>query len=490
MLDQRQIPLLEALQACVQQPHAAFYAPGHKRGQGTPQPLIDQLGSAVFRADLPELPELDNLFAPQGVIREAQQLAAAAFGAERTWFLVNGSTCGVMAAIAATCHPGEQIILPRNSHSSAISGLIASGAMPIFIQPEYDPVLDLVHCITPTAVAAGLEQYPEAKAVMMVCPTYHGICGDMAAIAKVAHQHQIPLLVDEAHGPHFAFHPDLPSSALAAGADLAVQSVHKVLAAMTQAAMLHVQGSYVSYERISQALQLFQSTSPSYLLLASLDAARQQMALQGHSLMEQTLQLADRARSEIKQISKLSMLEPEQAGLTPGFSALDRTRLTVITADLGLSGFAADQILHQQLGVTAELPSLHHLTFILSLGNTEADVQQLVQALAILSQAGGSRNHLRKKLGLSLLQVEGVSVPLLSPREAFFAASEAVPFHQAKGRISAELICPYPPGIPVLLPGEAIAPVALDFLQQVGACGGKNSGCRDLSLQTLRVVRD
>ena len=380
---QERTPLLDALWAAAHRPHAPFYAPGHKRGQGISQPMINLLGASVFSADLPELPGLDNLFAPESVIQEAQELAAAAFGAEQTWFLVNGSTAGVIAAILATCGAGDKIILPRNIHQSAIAGLVLSGAIPVFINPEFDLSTDLAHSITPAAVAAALQQYPDAKAVMMIYPTYHGACGDVSAIAQLTHQHNIPLLVDEAHGPHFAFHPDLPPSALSVGADLAVQSTHKVLGAMTQASMLHVQGHRVDRERLSKALQLVQSTSPSYLLLASLDGARQQMALYGELLMTQTLQLADQARNQISQIPGLSVLELVK---TPGFLALDRTRLTVRVTELGLSGFEADEIFHQQLGVIAELPTLEHLTFIISLGNTEADINQLVQAFTTLAQ--------------------------------------------------------------------------------------------------------
>src|SRR5919202_2133332 len=245
MLDQTKAPLLKALQESAHKPHAPFYTPGHKRGQGIPQPMLNLLGASVFQVDLPELPDLDNLFAPEGVIKEAQELAADAFGADQTWFLVNGSTGGVMAAILATCNSGDKIILPRNIHQCAIAGLVLSGAVPVFINPEFDPSSDLAHSITPTAVAKALKQYPDAKAVMMVYPTYQGVCGDVRAIAQLVHEHNIPLLVDEAHGPHFAFHPDLPPSALSAGADLAVQSTHKVLGAMTQASMLHIQGNRV-----------------------------------------------------------------------------------------------------------------------------------------------------------------------------------------------------------------------------------------------------
>lgn len=491
---QDRTPLLDALRVSAHKPDAPFYAPGHKRGQGIPQPLLELLGASVFPADLPELPDLDNLFAPEGVIQEAQELAAAAFGADQTWFLVNGSTAGVMAAILATCDAGDKIILPRNIHQSAIAGLILSGAIPVFINPEYDPSNDLAHSITATAVAAALRQHPDAKAVMMVYPTYHGVCGNVKAIAQLAHQYNVPLLVDEAHGPHFAFHPDLPPSALSAGADLTVQSTHKVLGAMTQASMLHIQGNLVERDRLSKALQMLQSTSPSYLLLASLDAARQQMALHGEKLMTRTLQLASDARNAIRQIPGLSILELTN---TPGFFALDKTRLTVKVSELGFSGFEADEIFHQQLGVTAELPTLQHLTFIISLGNQESDIKNLIQAFVTITQDAyrpKALNHLKdlfKKWKEELLFVHPSSFILrsvLSPREAFFAKTETLPVEQAIDRISAELVCPYPPGIPALMPGEIINPAALEYLQQVLALGGNITGCSDPSFKTLKVV--
>ncbi|NQE32550.1 Arginine decarboxylase [Microcoleus sp. IPMA8] len=516
---QQQTPLLNALRDRTNHPHAPFYAPGHKGGQGISGALIDLFGAAVFRSDLPELPELDNLFNPEGAIAEAQDLAAAAFGAKSTRFLANGSTCGIIAAILATCGPGDKIILPRNIHSSAISGLILSGAIPIFVNPEYNPDWDIANSITPEATASALEQHPDAKAVMIVYPTYHGVCGNLRAIAQITHQYNIPLLVDEAHGAHFNFHPNLPEPALSAGADLTVQSIHKTLGAMTQASMLHVKGDRIDIQKLNKALQLVQSTSPSYILLASLDAARQQIALHGKELMGQTLQLAEKARSRISQIPGLSVLEPLN---TPGFAALDRTRLTVKVSDLGITGFAADEILHSQLGVTAELPMPRHLTFIISLGNTESDIDNLVKACTLLEgrrkkEEGSSATDsvtdvtdvtdVRKKEEVRKKKSErrspmsdgrfahsptlplSHSPPLVSPREAFFFPAETVPADKAVDRLSAELICPYPPGIPVLMPGEIITPEAVDYLQQILAAGGKITGCSDRNLQTLKVVR-
>ena len=479
---QSKTPLLDALNALAHKPDAAFYAPGHKRGQGISQSLANLLGQSLFQADLPELPELDNLFAPEGVIEEAQQLAAEAFGAEKTWFLVNGSTCGVMAAILATCNPGDKIILPRNIHQSAIAGLILSGAIPIFINPEYDLKLDLVHSITSEAVEEVLQRHSDTKAVMILYPTYHGVGGDIQEIAKITHHYNIPLLVDEAHGAHFNFHPDLPPSALWAGADLTIQSTHKVLGAMTQASMLHLQGTRIESQRITKALQILQSTSPSYLLLASLDAARQQIALQGKHLLTKALNLAEEARGQLNQIPGLSILELEQP--IPGFKYLDQTRLTINVTQLGLNGFEADEILHEQLGVTAELPMLQHLTFIISIGNTLTDIEKLIQAFTTLSL---SSSHLPLSSISPILPISNISS--ISPRDVFFAETETLPLEKTIGRINAELICPYPPGIPLLMPGEIITSESVDYLQQVLILGGKITGCSDRTLNTLVVCK-
>ena len=499
---QLKTPLLDALQNCANRSHSPFYAPGHKQGRGIPQPLVELLGEKVFRSDLPELPELDNLFNPEAAIAEAQQLAAAAFGADRTWFLANGSTCGIIAAILAVCSPGDKIILPRNIHQSVISGLILSGAIPIWIAPEYDRNWDIANCITPESTAAALKQHPDAKAVMAVYPTYHGVCGNLRAIAQITHQYNIPLLADEAHGAHFNFHPELPEMALSAGADLTVQSIHKTLSAMTQASMLHVRGSRIDIHKLNQALQFVQSTSPSYLLLASLDTARQQMALDGEQLIEKTLLLAETARSRLSKIPGLSVLEPLN---TPGFAALDRTRLTVKVSELGITGFAADEILHSQLGVTAELPMRQHITFIISLGNTESDIENLVKSFTILvsiNQHDEGFNYLgenseknNNKQDFSPFPLSqgghGGTAPtiLLSPREAFFSPTETVAADKAVDRPSAELICPYPPGIPVLMPGEIITQTAIEYLQQIQAAGGKITGCNDPNLKTFKIVR-
>ncbi len=483
MLNQDKTPLVDALKKYASSNHAAFYTPGHKRGQGISPKLTDCFGTTVFKADLPELPELGSLFASQGVIQSAQEYAAETFGAEYTWFLVNGSTCGIVAAILATCGVGDKIILPRNLHQSAIAGLILSGATPIFVNPEYDRVLDIAHSITFAGVEAALNQYSDIKTVMMVYPTYFGACGDVEKVARLTHKYNIPLLVDEAHGAHFAFHPDFPISAIKAGADLSVQSIHKTLGALTQASMLHVQGNRININRLTKSLELVQSTSPSYLLLASLDAARQQMAVEGKQLMSRTLQLAASARTAISQIPSLSVLELTLP--TPGFVALDKTRLTVNVSGLGITGFTADEIL-VDYGAIAELPSLQNLTFIISLGNTEADIEQLVQALKTL--ATKHKQVFETQSAISPVNLE--SKLALTPRQAFYADTETLPIDRTRDRICAEIVCPYPPGIPVLIPGEIVTTEAIAYLQKIQNLGGYISGCADSSLQTLKVISD
>ena len=369
-----------------------------------------------------------------------------------------------------------------------------SGALPIWVEPDVDLAWGIAHCLTPDQLQAALAAHPDSKAVLVVSPTYHGICGDLPAIAALTHQHGLPLLVDEAHGAHFAFHPDLPVSALSAGADLTVQSIHKTLSALTQAAMLHVQSRRIDRSRLSRALGLLQSTSPNYLLLASLDAARRQMALEGKTLLDKTLERTAEAKRQISQIPGLTLLESPD---TPGCLALDPLRLTVGVGGLGITGFAADEILHQRLRVTAELPALNALTFIVTSGNTVSDLDQLVQALRSLaaeswvieSLAAESRATPNRH---SMPSPEpSASFPLpapLSPRDAFFAATLTLPIDQAIGRLSAELVCPYPPGIPVLFPGEVITLEAIQSLEQILANGGLMSGCVDPDLCSLSVI--
>ncbi|MCH4904565.1 aminotransferase class I/II-fold pyridoxal phosphate-dependent enzyme [Cylindrospermopsis raciborskii CHAB3438] len=490
MLNQSQTPLIDALKSSISKNHTPFYTPGHKRGAGVSPILTDLLGKDVFRADLTELSELDNLFAPESAILAAQELAAMSFGAKRTWFLVNGSSCGIIAAIMTVCGPNQHILLPRNIHLSVVSGLIIAGAIPIFINPQYDQDVDITCSITPKDLEIALAQHPQAKAVLVVYPTYNGVCGNLKAICQVTHEHNIPLIVDEAHGAHLNFHDHLPISALTAGADLTIQSIHKTLGSMTQTSMLHVQGNRINIDRLNQALQLVQSTSPSFILLASLDAARQQMAIDGQKLMQQTLELANIARNKIREIPGLSVLELPKIR-QPGFFDLDKTRLTVNVKELSITGFAAENFLIE-MGIVPEVSSFENVTFIISLGNNESDINALVKVFKKINDIPRSRKYemiTSNIISKIIFNYQPDNRLGISPREAFFATSEILPLEKTVDRICAENICPYPPGIPILMPGERITKSALDYLQQVQDLGGVITGCLDASCHTLKVVK-
>lgn len=479
---QEQTPLLTQLEILANKQDAPFYTPGHKKGRGISQPLKELMGEKVFLGDLPELPELDNLFAPEGVIKQAQILAASAFGAEETHFLANGSTSGIIASILATCGETDKIILPRNIHQSAIFGLILSGAIPIFLNPEYNSDFDLCYSLSSRQIEEALANNDNVKAVMVVSPTYHGICANLTEIAHVSHHYNIPLLVDGAHGAHFSFHSQLPPSGLQCGADIVIESTHKVLGAMTQASMLHLQGNLIDRDRLNQSLQMLQSSSPSYLLLASLDSARQQMALQGETLLTNTIKLAKIARNEIKNLEYLSLLEliePQQ-----NFFDLDITRLTINVNKLGLTGFEVDEILHQQYGVTCELPSLSNLTFIISIGNILQDIERLINSLKLLKKY--QKNNFNFKTINSLNHKN--SILKMSPRQAFFSQKKVVSKPLAINQISGENICPYPPGIPLIMAGEIITEEALTYLEQINNSGGIITGVSDASLDTFKVI--
>jgi len=483
-------PLLTALATAAQRDGAAFYAPGHKRGQGASSALQALVGRGL-QADLPELPELDNLFAPSGPIAAAQALAAQAFGADATYFLANGSTCGIQAALLATRHPGSQVLVPRNAHRSVFAGLVLAGTAPIYLTPWHDDRWDLAFGVTAAQIEQALQTYPTIQTVVVVSPSYHGVCANLAAIARCVHHHDATLIVDEAHGAHLGWHPDLPQGAIAAGADIVIQSTHKTLGAMTQASMLHVQGQRVNHDRLRQALQLTQSTSPNYLLLASLDAARQQLATAGADLLGQTLAIAQQVRADLALLTDVTVLSPPHLPADPAPFQLDPTRLVVDVAQLGITGFTADEFLHEQQQVTAELPTMRQLAFILSLGNVPAEGDRLTAAITTLAhqaeQLRSSADGLPTRPD-ALLTPAVLSQPPLTPREAFFAPAIAIPLAQAAGHLAADALCPYPPGIPLVLAGERITATAIATLQHIHQAGGVITGNPDQTWQTIRVV--
>lgn len=474
-MNQDSVPLLEAARRYLDIDHAPFYMPGHKRGQGIDREFMALMGKNIFRLDLPELPDLEEPLA------EAEILAADAYGSDRAWFLTNGSTCGIQAMLLATCGEGDKVLIGRNCHKAAIAGLVLNGATPIYLPTDYLPEFDLDLGVSPATLELFLQKHPDAKAVMLVSPNYFGVCGEIEKLVAIAHAFNVPLLVDAAHGAHLGFHPDLPISALQAGADLVVQSTHKVAGSLTQSSILHLQGDRIDPEQVDRALQILRSSSPNLLLLISLDVARSQIAINGKQLLTETLRLAQKARSRLNQIPNLRTFS------TIEVPTLDPTRLTIMVDRLGMTGFAVDECLHSQLDVMAEMPTLNQLVFILSLGNTQADIERLIHAFQQIAKG--------KRTGGDQLRITNYELPIgnyqanFTPRNAYFAKSERLPLHQAIGKISAESLCPYPPGIPLLCIGEEITAEVVEILQCVLQAGGIINGASDDSLETIRVIK-
>lgn len=475
-MNQDSVPLLEVARRYLDIDHAPFYMPGHKRGQGIDRELMAMMGENIFRLDLPELPDLE---AP---IAEAEALAADAYGSDLAWFLTNGSTCGVQAMLLATCGEGDKILIGRNCHKAAIAGLVLNGAIPIYLPTDYLPKFDLDLGVSPQTLELFLRQHPDTKAVLLVSPNYFGVCGELEKMVAIAHSFDVPLLVDAAHGAHLGFHPDLPKSALQAGADLVVQSTHKVAGSLTQSSMLHLQGDRIAAEQVERALQILRSSSPNLLLMISLDVARRQMAIAGKELLTETLRLANIARSQLELIPNLRTFNQIEV------ATLDDTRLTVMTDCLEITGFEADEYLHSQLDVMAEMPTLTQLVFSLSLGNTEADIDRLVNGFKQLGKEKGKRKK-EKVIPITNHQSPIINYQSkLTPREVYFAKCDRLPLAQAIGRISAESLCPYPPGIPLICIGEEITLEVVEMLQAILRSGGLINGASDATLKTILVV--
>ncbi len=479
-----QMPLMAAMQGYLEEQVLPFHTPGHKSGKGAHESLLRHLGSGALAFDLTVVPGLGDLFDKQGPIRESQKLAAILYGADESYFLVNGTTGGIYAMILATVGPGEKIILPRNIHRSVMGALILSGAVPVFVRPAVDADLQIAMNVTAEAVRETVQRHPDAKAVLLVNPTYYGAAADMAGITALAHQHGMTVLVDEAHGPHFHFSRSLPVQGITAGADLVVQSTHKILGALSQASLLHCRGDRVNILRLEAMLQLVQSSSPNYILLASLEAAVAQMRESGEVLVNRSITLAAKARAYINSIPGLYCFGSDRVGC-PGVFGFDPTKLVVTVSALGIRGNEAERWLRCVGKVQAELSDVNNVLFLVTLADDPSSMERLVDSLAALSvEYEGSREPAAAFVPLP----EAVAPLLLSPREAVFSRQERVSFADAAGRICAETITSYPPGIPILFPGEQITPEAVSYCQALQRQGFTMLGPEDPTLNTVEVV--
>ncbi|MFY9140975.1 MAG: aminotransferase class I/II-fold pyridoxal phosphate-dependent enzyme [Thermacetogeniaceae bacterium] len=463
-------PLLAALARHAGEGYISFHTPGHKQGAGAFTEWHSLLGDMVFQLDLTELPGLDNLQDPQGVIAEAQARAAAYFGAAETFFLVNGATAGILAVMLAASGPGKKVVLPRVSHQSVFNGLILSGARPVYLPVEYSPDLGLLGQVETCRLERVLTELDNEEKPLLVLlhPNYYGLAGDLCQQVKTAHEQGCVVLVDEAHGAHFVTSALFPVTALQAGADFAAQGAHKVLGAFTQAAFLHCREE--GDQRIRDALRLVQSSSPSYLLMASLDVARCQCE-QEEEQWEAVAQLGHKLRSEISRLPGLFAPGNELFEL-PGVYEYDPSRLIVNVSELGITGFEAADWLYSQKRILVEMADLYNVVLILSPASLES-ADLLIDGFSSLAAACST-----SRKNPSLPDFRGLPLPqqLLTPREAFFADFSLVPWDSALGKISAELISPYPPGVPVLCPGERIDGEVLEFLHEWERAGGSWPG--------------
>ncbi|TES56013.1 aminotransferase class I/II-fold pyridoxal phosphate-dependent enzyme [Halalkalibacterium halodurans] len=483
---QEQTPLFSGVVAHAKHNPVQFHIPGHKKGAGMDPAFRSFIGDNALSIDLINIGPLDDLHHPHGIIKEAQELAAEAFGADHTFFSVQGTSGAIMTMIMSVVGPGEKIIVPRNVHKSIMSAIVFSGATPVFIHPEIDPLLGISHGITIEAVEKALDAHPDAKGLLVINPTYFGIAANLKKIVEFCHSRDVPVLVDEAHGVHIHFHEALPLSAMQAGADMAATSVHKLGGSLTQSSILNVREGLVSAKRVQTIISMLTTTSTSYLLLASLDAARKHLATNGRDLIGYTIQLADQARDQINAIDGLYCVGKEILGTIATYD-YDPTKLIISVKNLGITGYDAEVWLREHYQIEVELSDLYNILCIVSFGDTEREMDLLVKALSELADL--HKHGICERSPVSVY-VPNIPTLAMSPRDAFYAETEVVPFEDSVGRTIAEFIMVYPPGIPILIPGENITESNLAYIRENNRAGLPVQGPEDDTFRTLRVIKE
>ncbi len=481
-------PYLEALDAYARRNPARLHVPGHKGGAGADAGLIEAIGEQALALDVPALTYGIDLGPEPTPFEQAQRLAAEAWGARRTWFLVNGASQGNIAAGLALAHHGGEVVVQRNAHSSTIDSLVLSGLRPTFVSPELDPELGIAHCLTPESLDVALAATPGAAGAWVISPTYFGAAADVRSLATVAHGHGVALIVDEAWGAHMAFHPDLPEHAIAAGADLVISSTHKIVGSLTQSAMLHLggdAGGLIGADTVDRAVTLTESTSPNSLLFGSLDAARRQAAVAGRELLERTIAALAQAREEIREIDGLDVLDERLAG-RPGVYGYDPLRLAVDVRGLAASGYELAALLREIDDINLELAGGNVIVAVFGMGERSMpEAARFVHALREAAARVGTDPHGEQA---SFAAPPPWGELAMTPREAYLGAQEVVPADDAVGRIAAESLATYPPGIPNVLPGERLTAETLAYIRSTLELGGSIRGASDRALRTIRVV--
>lgn len=480
-LTQDRAPVLEALEKMKAARLVPFDVPGHKRGRGNPE-LSEFLGSRCLDVDVNSMKMLDNLCHPVSVIKDAEALAAEAFGAAHAFFMVGGTTSAVQAMVLASVGQGDKIIMPRNVHRSAINALILCGAIPVYVNPQMDHTLGISLGMRVDEVEEAIRKNPDAKAVLVNNPTYYGICSNLSAIVELAHRHGMKVLADEAHGTHFYFDDRLPQSAMAAGADMAAISMHKSGGSLTQSSML-LCGPDVNEGYVHQIINLTQTTSGSYLLMVSLDISRRNLALHGREILDKVIGLVEYARDEINTIGDYYAYGRE---LINGDSIydFDITKLSVFTRPVGLAGIEVYDILRDEYDIQTEFGDIANLLAYVSVGDRPKDIERLVAALAEIR-----RNH--RKDSSKMLRAEYIDpVVKCGPQKAFYSEKESLPIGQTAGRVTGEFVMCYPPGIPILAPGELITEEILTYIRYARKKGCQMTGPEDMTIRCLNVMRE
>lgn len=478
---QKRMPLYEALMNFKKMRIVPFDVPGHKRGRGN-KALLDFLGEKCLSVDVNSMKPLDNLCHPISVIKEAEDLAADAFGANHAFFMVGGTTSAVQSMILTACKRGDKIILPRNVHRSAINAMILSGAIPIYINPQMDTQLGISLGMSVADVKKAIEENPDAKAVLVNNPTYYGICSNLKEIIKIAHEHNMLVLADEAHGTHFYFNRHLPVAAMHAGADMAAVSMHKSGGSLTQSSFL-LTGKNVKTGYVHQIINLTQTTSGSYLLMSSLDISRSNLAVYGSEIFDFVIDLVDYARQEINNIGDYYAYASEKINGDSVYD-FDTTKLAIYTLPVGLAGIEVYDLLRDEYDIQAEFGDMSNLLAYVSVGDRAKDIERLVSALSEIR-----RNYKKDRKGM--LEAEYISPKVMcAPQDAFYSDKISLPIEESCGKVCSEFVMCYPPGIPILAPGELITPQILEYIKYAKDKGCSMTGPEDMDIKRLNVIKE